>query len=235
MVKLGNFLFHYRNFLFPVFYLALFIPGPPILQNHLLAFEIGFSILILGQLVRLLTIGLSYVIRGGKDRKVYAEGLVTDGIYAHCRNPMYLGNVVIILGLGILANSLIFVLLMVPLFFFFYQAIILAEEGFLINKFAGQFLEYKDKVNSWIPNLNGISETIKGMTFKWKRVVLKEYNTTFLLVLTVAILLIKAIYLQNGPGHLEYLGWLFIFIITPPTIVYTILRISKKKNWLVAD
>lgn len=235
MVKLGNFLFHYRNLLFPVFYLALFIPGLPVLPNHLLAFEIGLVILILGQVVRLLTIGLSYIIRGGKDRKVYAEGLVTNGIFAFCRNPMYLGNVVMILGLGILANSLIFVLILFPTFVFFYHAIILAEEDYLRNTFGEQFEEYSRTVNRWIPNLNETSETLKEMTFKWKRVIMKEYNTTYLWLTTATVLLIKALYLQDSSGSLESWIWLFIAFATPQTIVYIFLKISKKTRWLVAD
>jgi hypothetical protein len=47
---------------------------------------IGLVVTITGQLIRGITIGLAYIIRGGKDRPVYAEDLVTEGMFNHCRN-----------------------------------------------------------------------------------------------------------------------------------------------------
>src|SRR5688572_32325299 len=108
MVKLGNLIFHNRNGIFPLFYLVLFIPSAEIFTNTVIAMVIGFSVAIIGQLTRVVTIGLVYIIRGGKDRRVYAEGLVTGGIFSHSRNPLYVGNILILAGLGIASNSILF-------------------------------------------------------------------------------------------------------------------------------
>jgi protein-S-isoprenylcysteine O-methyltransferase Ste14 len=124
MVKLGNFLFHYRNFIFPLFYLLLFIPSPLLFSNSLSTTVAGLIVATGGQLIRALTIGLVYIVRGGKDRRIYAEGLVTTGIFSHCRNPLYVGNILVIIGLGMVANSIYFLLIAIPLFIFFYQAIV---------------------------------------------------------------------------------------------------------------
>jgi hypothetical protein len=83
MVQLGNFLFRNRNGIFPFFYLILFIPSPEIFTNPVIAMGIGFSISLLGQLIRVITIGLAYIMRGGRNRRVYADDLVTTGIFAH--------------------------------------------------------------------------------------------------------------------------------------------------------
>ncbi|NNE77219.1 MAG: isoprenylcysteine carboxylmethyltransferase family protein, partial [Pricia sp.] len=91
MVKIGNFFFRTRNYLFPVFYVFLFLPFPRISEKYLPVFFIGLSIAVLGQLARMLTIGLVYIVRGGRNKRIYAEGLVTDGLFSHCRNPMYVG------------------------------------------------------------------------------------------------------------------------------------------------
>src|SRR3546814_5065932 len=48
--------------------------------------------------------------------------------FAHCRNPLYVGNILMLVGVGILVNSLIYLLIFIPLFLFIYQAIVLAEE-----------------------------------------------------------------------------------------------------------
>ena len=75
MVQLGNFFFRTRNYLFPVFYVFLFLPFARISEDYLTVFFIGLAIAIIGQLVRMLTIGLVYIVRGGRNRRIYAEGL----------------------------------------------------------------------------------------------------------------------------------------------------------------
>ena len=146
MITIGNFFFKYRNWLFIILYLLLFIPSPPIFSSAdfgehywLWPLIIGLVITISGQAIRGATIGLAYIIRGGRGGKVYAEELVTTGIFAHCRNPLYVGNILMLLGVGILANSLIYLLVVMPVFLFIYQSIVLAEENFLRQKFGQVF------------------------------------------------------------------------------------------------
>jgi len=147
MVKFGNLLFHNRNWLFPLFYIILFIPSPEVFTNPVTAMVIGFSITLLGQIIRIITIGLVYIVRGGRNRTVYADNLVTTGIFSHCRNPLYVGNILILAGLGVASNSIIFIAIATPLFIFFYQAIVRAEENFLRNKFGHEFTDYCSRVN----------------------------------------------------------------------------------------
>ena len=186
MVSIGNFFFKHRNWLFIFFYGALLIPSWPLFSEEQFGsnyyywpIAIGLLITISGQLIRGLTIGLAYIVRGGKEGKPYAEGLVTEGIFNHCRNPLYLGNILMLLGLGILANSLVYVVIVIPVFIFIYQAIVLAEEDFLRNKFGAAFTAYCKKVNRWFPNLKGIGHTFSSMEFNWKRWILKEHTTQF--------------------------------------------------------
>lgn len=199
MIAIGNFFFKYRNNLFIILYLLLFLPSQPIFSSeqfgahyYLYPVILGLLVTFSGELIRGITIGLAYIIRGGRDKKVYAETLVTEGIFRHCRNPLYVGNILMLLGVGILANSLIYVGIVMPLFLFIYQAIVLAEENFLRNKFGTQFDAYCSRVNRWLINPAGISETFKDMRFNYKRWLLKEYNTLLVwLIGIVAILIFK--------------------------------------------
>jgi hypothetical protein len=143
----------------------------------------------LGQLIRGLTIGLAYIVRGGREGKPYAEGLVTEGIFRHCRNPLYVGNILMLLGVGILANSLVYVAIVIPIFLFIYQAIVLAEEDFLRKKFGAGFDAYCANVNRWWPNLKGISKSFSSMAFNWKRWILKEHTTQFIWLCGITLLL----------------------------------------------
>src|SRR5215210_5514497 len=121
MVTLGNFFFKYRNFLFIFLYLLLFIPSRELFHPDQFGTSywiypviIGLLITVSGQLIRGATIGLAYIIRGGKDGKVYADKLVTEGIFNHCRNPLYVGNILMLIGVGILSNSLIYTFVVIP-------------------------------------------------------------------------------------------------------------------------
>lgn len=211
MVQIGNFFFRYRNWIFILFYAALFLPAPQLFTEavfgsnyYLIPMILGLFITVSGQLIRGATIGLAYIVRGGKDGKPYAEGLVTEGIFNHCRNPLYVGNILMLLGVGILSNSLFYVGIMMPVFLFIYQAIVLAEENFLRGKFGPGFDEYCKHVNRWIPNLGGITKTFSGMAFNWKRWILKEYNTQFIwLGGIVLLLLLNYPQLTNGDTDLR--------------------------------
>lgn len=197
MIQIGNFFFKYRNWLFIALYLLLFIPSPALFaESHFgdkyywLPIILGLIVTVLGQLIRGGTIGLAYIVRGGKNKKVYAEGLVTEGIFSHVRNPLYVGNILMLLGVGILANSLNYVAVIIPLFLFIYQCIVLAEEHFLRGKFGASFDAYTQKVHRWIPNLKGIGKTFSEMEFNWKRWLTKEYNTQFIWLTGIALILL---------------------------------------------
>src|SRR5260221_8103289 len=233
MVFIGNFFFKYRNWIFILFYGALFIPSWPLFSKgnfgeyyYIWPIVIGLFITILGQLIRGLTIGLAYIVRGGREGKPYAEGLVTEGIFNHCRNPLYVGNIQMLLGIGILANSLVYAIIVIPFFLFIYQAIVLAEENFLRGKFAAGYDEYCKKVNRWIPGLKGIGKTFASMTFNWRRWILKEHTTQFIwLCGIVCILLLKYPELTNHDnGQRNILLGVFLGILL---LVYLLIRYLK--------
>ena len=234
MVKLGNFLFHYRNGLFPLFYLFLFIPSPWIFENYWIPIIVGFVIALIGQIVRIGTIGLKYIIRGGSNRRVYAEDLVTEGIFAHCRNPLYVGNVLILIGLGVMSNSWIYNLILTPLFIFFYQAIIKAEENFLENKFGEAYDQYKKDVNRWMPSFSGLVETFKSMNFSWPRVIIREYNATFIWLCGAVLIGLKTFYYQERGELSTVLPW-GTGVIIALLLLYLIARYLKKSKRLTAS
>ncbi|NIJ53144.1 methyltransferase family protein [Dyadobacter arcticus] len=235
MIAIGNFFFKYRNNLFIFLYLLLFIPSPLLFapeqfgdKYFLFPVILGLLVTFAGEIIRGITIGLAYIIRGGKDKKVYAEKLVTEGIFRHCRNPLYVGNILMLLGVGILANSLIYVAIVMPLFLFIYQAIVLAEENFLRNKFGAQFDAYCSRVNRWLINFRGISATLNGMHFNYNRWLLKEYNTLLVWLIGISALLIFK-YPQLIPNSDSRII-LFISIVIILGAAYGYVRYLKKSG-----
>ena len=236
MIAIGNFFFKYRNWLFIVLYLLLFLPSPPLFNEktfgdnyYLYPIILGLLITVTGQLIRGATIGLAYIIRGGKEGKVYAEELVTTGIFNHCRNPLYVGNILMLFGVGVLSNSLLYVVLVMPLFLVIYQAIVLAEENFLRKKFKVAFDNYCSGVNRWVPSLKGIGATFRSMHFKWKRWVLKEYNTQYIWLTGITLILLLKY--PQVTGNDEQRRNLLLMVILPfLLLLYLVVRYLKKSG-----
>jgi len=234
MVAIGNFFFKYRNWIFILFYAALFIPSWRLFSReqfgeyyYVWPITLGLIVTITGQLIRGLTIGLAYIVRGGKEGKPYAEGLVTEGIFNHCRNPLYVGNILMLLGVGILANSLVYVAIVIPIFLFVYQAIVLAEENFLRGKFGPGYDQYCAKVNRWWPSLKGLGKTLSGMEFNWKRWVLKEHTTQFIWLIGITLILLL-IYPELTGGDKQLRNILIGVILGVLLLIYILIRYLKK-------
>jgi len=180
LVKLGNVFYHYRNYFFPVLYAALFIPSPALFNDLNIALISGAILIFLGMFVRCVTVGLVYIIRGGQNRRIYAEGLVTGGIYQICRNPMYLGNILLLIGFALFSNSLLYMAIIIPMMLFIYLGIIKAEEAFLYGKFGEQYLAFKNSTNAIIPKLGRINRAFQGHNFRYKLVLANEHNGIFM-------------------------------------------------------
>jgi len=223
MVKFGNWVFHNSNWFFATLYVTMFIPSLSLTDDLRVQIGLGLAIFLFGVMSRGITIGLEYIVRGGLYRQIYADKLVTTGIYSICRNPMYFGNLLILSGIGIFANSALFVCLTIPIFMFLYASIILAEQSFLENKFGEEYKLYKQNVNAIIPDFTKIKEAFKGQEFNLKKVVRKEYNSFFLYLGGLLLLLL----------YQKHISFIYFLIIGGILLVsYLTIRFLKKKNRL---
>lgn len=193
-VAIGNVLFHYRNGLFPLAFLALALASKPrwFLDDpraDLLLDTLGLLVALSGQTLRAVVIGLAYIRRGGKDRRIHADTLVTEGLFRHSRNPLYVGNMLIYLGLFLILNTTLGYLVGVPFFLFAYWCITRAEEHFLHGRFGAAYADYCRSVPRYVPRLAGIGQTVRSMEFDWRRLVRKEYGATFAWMTTALALI----------------------------------------------
>lgn len=234
IIKIGNFLFHYRNGLFPLVYLLIFFKSLPLMADYRIAAVTGFVVAFAGQLLRAVTIGLEYIIRGGRKRQVYAEKLVQGGIFAHCRNPLYVGNFMIILGVAIASNSLLFLCVGIPVFAFSYWAIIAAEENYLREKFGREYDDYSARVNRLIPSFVRMRQTLTGMRFNWRRLITKEYGSTYIWMAGIILVTLKNVWL-NGEYRTNALTWSLWLFFAVVTIAYGTARFLKKSGLLKAE
>ncbi len=79
-----------------------------------------------------------------------ATSLQTTGIYNYTRNPMYLGLMVLYIGLACLSENCWTLIFLPVLFLIIQYYIIYREEKYLERAFGEEFKVYKNKVRRWI-------------------------------------------------------------------------------------
>ncbi|HLA27523.1 MAG TPA: isoprenylcysteine carboxylmethyltransferase family protein [Syntrophales bacterium] len=236
LCAIGAFFFRFRNGLFPVVYLlGALLVRPAFFAGSrrwdLFATGIGLNVAMLGETIRCLTIGLVYnIVRGGRNGQVYAEDLVIEGIYAHTRNPMYVGNLLFALGFCLIYGSPWTYLAIFPFFLLVYLSIVLEEERFLREKFGEKYDEYLRDTNRFLPRLQGLAQTMRRHRFDWKRVIAKEYGTLFVWFFGAYVLLIAKYRYLIGPVGILGRPELIALFATPFFILYGVARFLKKTD-----
>jgi protein-S-isoprenylcysteine O-methyltransferase Ste14 len=75
---------------------------------------------------------------------------VKDGFYKYSRNPMYLGGLLFLIGLGILLGNIISFIIIIIFFFVMNFVCIPVEEKIMKNIFKEDYEKYKTNVRRWI-------------------------------------------------------------------------------------
>jgi len=150
MANFAEKIFKYRSYTPLPFLLLMVIFQKATLPSLL----IGFGLILFGEFFRLW--GVSYA--GSETRTTNSVGgtyLVVSGPYGYLRNPLYLGNMLIYFGVGIMSFALFPFLQLIALFFFYWQYIVIIreEETFLKSKFGESFEHYLRNVPKLIPAL----------------------------------------------------------------------------------
>ncbi len=112
----------------------------------------GLLLLAAGELIRLAALRASG--KATRTRKVGARRLATWGLYAHTRNPLYIGNFLLWLGAVLFAGGdwLYWLLLAVAAWFLLQYALIIAlEETTLSELFGAQYDDFRRAVPRIIP------------------------------------------------------------------------------------
>jgi protein-S-isoprenylcysteine O-methyltransferase Ste14 len=237
--RAGNFCFHYRRLLIPFVLAALLVFTRPAEALHAESVAggvtiAGISIALLGQAIRFFVVGFAYIKRGGKNRRIYADDLVTEGVYAHVRNPMYVGNFLILVGLATIWGSPLAFAIGVPLIAFLYFAIVVSEEAYLREKFGAAYDAYARDVNRFVPRLAGLRDTVEGSHYGWRKALRKEYGTPHGLGWGILLLLLfRTLRLEGASGQTR----LFVIcavIGIPWTLLFLLVRRWKMAGGLAS-
>ena len=180
----GEILFRNRGFI-PLLFVAFSIP-----VSYYNSYELMTSNTIVEYLVlasSLLCIFLGHLIRtqvilarqdatSGRNRnEQVADSLNTKGWYSLVRNPLYVGNFLIWFGLSLYLFSFWLSLILVLMFWMYYERIVFAEEAFLTRKFGQDYTDWCNETPVFIPKMSGY----KGLKYKFSlsKVVFSEYSS----------------------------------------------------------
>lgn len=86
----------------------------------------------------------------GIDTDQAATTILNHGPFGISRNPIYLAMVTLLIGLGLLTNSLWFIGLAVLKVILLTWGVIIREERYLETKFGDEYLRYKSTARRWI-------------------------------------------------------------------------------------
>ena len=181
-----------------IFSLRSYTPIPFLLamvafaQPTAVTMAIGFVVAGCGEVIRFW--GVAYA--GSLTRvtgSVGAPEVIVAGPFARVRNPLYVGNVLMYIGIGIMSNALYPWLLLAALawFSFQYSQIVTAEEEFLEKEFGAVYLEYKRNVPRFIPHLSVYVNAAQSKQLSnWKEAIHSERRTFQALSLVLLVLLV---------------------------------------------
>tara|TARA_R110002096_G_scaffold173781_6_gene348606 strand:- start:29355 stop:30095 length:741 start_codon:yes stop_codon:yes gene_type:complete len=231
----GEFLFRWRSYL-PLALVLILLPALPHHHDHfhnaILHYGFEFTCLLVsvfGLVIRALTIGFVPSGTSGRNtRAQVADSLNTTGVYSICRNPLYVGNFFMMLGVVMFAQSWSACLIFILAFWLYYERIIAAEERFLSKKFGDVYINYLQSVPQFLPKLTGW--TRPNMNFSMRTVLRREYSSYFAMIASLCAMEFLGDLLSERQIELDpYWGTLLAF----SAIVYFSLRTMKKKTHLL--
>lgn len=231
----GQFFFRWRSFL-PLFFLPLFLPAFREFHypfgSH--AWDWAWDCFCLG--ISLAGLGLRAAVAGttphgtsGRNQKHQrAVALNTSGLYSLMRNPLYLGNYLILLGVALFPHAWWLPLVTTLVFALFYERIICVEEEFLEQKFGDQFRAWAERTPMLLPQWGNYRPS--DLPFCWRTALRREYVTLYEIVVGYFLLDTIADSVAENRFHFD-LPWFCVF--AGGTLFFATVRLLVKRTRLL--
>lgn len=111
---------------------------------------LGAAMSVLGLMVLLYLATLFKRVKTNIEPWKPTSKIISTGIYAYSRNPIYLAFCTIPLGLGLFFSHIWLMLSVIPACIGVYYLAIRAEEAYLTEKFGDEYLAYRSRVRRWL-------------------------------------------------------------------------------------
>lgn len=228
----GNWLFKYRSTLpIGILFIGLVVSIQTNLEKEtstcIILYEFACLLVsVIGLGIRIYTVGYTPKNTSGRNTSEgqVADTLNTTGIYSVVRNPLYLGNFFMWLGLAMFTENLWFIISFVLFYWIYYERIIYAEEQFLERKFGEKYRAWAYRVPVFIPNLGLFTKN--EISFSIKKVLRKEKNGLFAMFLIFMMFDLTGEWIRNHSDH----NLFFISGTIFTMIIYIVLKVLKMKT-----
>lgn len=195
----GERLFKMRSYTPMPLFLFMFVCFWGEWENDIMVWSCGLFFVACGEALRLWS--LRYIGRFSRTtRKRKGSALVMDGPYTLVRNPLYCGNLLILIGATILSELIWFIPIVVTLFALQYYCIVRWEEETLLKNFPREAEAYFSAVPRWFPEWHTLRTYIrKNRTsyYPWLNVFRREQSTLLGLCTMVTFMMVKELFLSN--------------------------------------
>jgi protein-S-isoprenylcysteine O-methyltransferase Ste14 len=183
-----------------------------------------------GVAVRVLVSGYQRHGQSGRHTKrQVAHELASAGPYSLCRHPLYLGNYLMWLGIALYPRDLWVALVVSLVYWVYYERIMIAEEGFVRERFGAAFDAWAAKTPAFLPALRSWRKP--DQEFSWRNVLRREYSGVFALVVSFTALEVVGEHAVHGRWTLST-GWIAIFALG--AVGYLTLRTLKHRTRLLS-
>jgi protein-S-isoprenylcysteine O-methyltransferase Ste14 len=184
LTRLGGWLFRHRTVIPLPIALALIIVPPASSSVGLV--WLGVAAVLLGEGLRLSAVRhIGTISRTRTDR---LGPLIASGPFGWVRNPLYIGNIALWVGLALVARVPWLALPIAVLLALEYHAIVRWEEGLLTGRLGQPYRDYLTAVPRWLPRPPRTSPTPLPPVFSWRETLFSERGT--LLAIAVGLLLL---------------------------------------------
>ena len=119
-------------------------------MSAVVRFGLGGAAIVAGLALMAAAFGLFR--KTGQDPKPWlaTPEIISTGVYAHTRNPMYVSMGLLQAGVGLTLVNLWVVFLVPATWLTIYLIAIRHEEAYLTRKFGNAYADYKNKVRRWL-------------------------------------------------------------------------------------
>jgi protein-S-isoprenylcysteine O-methyltransferase Ste14 len=232
VLTLGAFFFRWRSYLpllvLPMIWFAIVGSQHPFASHvdDLIWEAISVTVALLGQAIRVWTVGLAAPGTSGRNtRQQKAAVLNTTGPYSVVRHPLYVGNMLIALGLAMFPHTWIAPPLMALAAAGYYACIAAGEDEYLRERFGARFTAWAAGVPAFVPN--PLLYVRAERAFDPRAVLRREFYGVALILIAPFLLDLLEDFLEEGRLTLDPV-W------TPTAVlgaaVFVVLRTLKKRS-----
>ena len=200
LITAGQFFFRHRSWTPIPFMLLLVLCTFRQTERDLVTWLPGLLLIAAGEGTRLWGVAII-----GKESRTRGSGvarIVSDGPYASVRNPLYVGNFLLTLGMTFVSEVLWMVPVSAGLFFIQYVPIVAWEEQTLADRFGAPYAAYCRRVPRWIPRWRPRPIGAPRPAYQW-RAAFKSERSTFWAVAVLLVFMVMKEQIGRVPNYVR--------------------------------